>query len=366
MEGGYQTSKATFAVRWDYSQFDNDNQTFKWTNPFFGNNQLDTSYLPPNNTFNKFTLSGNYRDLPWKSVISARYTWAKTTSDVVARARPSSTRGLSYAPTLPSTEQLQRREHQPVVRAGVDRHAASQTSTRASSITGRSWRTIRRSSSTATRRHNPLAGGLGCGNFTPAGGAPTATVGNCENELYNYTKNNVGFDVWWKFLRGNRLGFGWDYNDVDQTRVDYDKAHWNKVWAEYKNTMLDTFSGRLKYQYIKKDATLNFSNQGINGGANNPNYLIPYTSAFDMQSSTTNLLKLYLDWAPMQNVGVSFEGTWGKVDFDDVTFGRTSSDRQGYFLSGNWTASERIKLNAFGSWEQAKYPSNHRYIGTVA
>src|SRR4030095_13162717 len=82
VEGGYQTSKATGAVGWDYSQFDNDNQTLNWTNPFFGQNRLDTSYLPPNNTFNKFTLSGNYRDLPWRSVISARYTWAKTTSNV--------------------------------------------------------------------------------------------------------------------------------------------------------------------------------------------------------------------------------------------------------------------------------------------
>ena len=25
-----------------------------------------------------------------------------------------------------------------------------------------------------------------------------------------------------------------------------------------------------------------------------------------------------------------------------------------------------MKLNAFGSWEETKYPSNHRYIGTVA
>jgi hypothetical protein len=30
------------------------------------------------------------------------------------------------------------------------------------------------------------------------------------------------------------LSFGWDYNDLDQTRVDYDKSHWNKLWAEYK------------------------------------------------------------------------------------------------------------------------------------
>ena len=68
----------------------------------------------------------------------------------------------------------------------------------------------------------------------------------------------------------------------------------------------------------------------------------------------------------MTNVGLSFEGNWAKVDFDDVTYGRTKSDRQGYFLSGYWNASDTVKLNAFGSWEETKYPSNHRYIGTVA
>ena len=28
--------KATFALRWDYSKFENDNPTLQWTNPFFG------------------------------------------------------------------------------------------------------------------------------------------------------------------------------------------------------------------------------------------------------------------------------------------------------------------------------------------
>jgi outer membrane protein OmpA-like peptidoglycan-associated protein len=131
--------------------------------------------------------------------------------------------------------------------------------------------------------------------------------------------------------------------------------------------MFDTVSGRLKYQYLKRDSEHNFTNNPLpDQGANNPNYLLPYTSAFDLQSNTTNQVKLYLDWNPMDNVGVSFEGTWSKVNFDDVTYGRTESERQGYFLSGFWNASSTVKLNAFGSWEDAKYPSNHRYIGTVA
>ncbi|MEO8751078.1 MAG: MtrB/PioB family outer membrane beta-barrel protein [Casimicrobiaceae bacterium] len=364
VESGYQTGKATISVRWDYSQFHNDNQTLNWTNPFFGSNQLDTTYLPPNNTFNKFTLSGNYRDLPWKSVISARYTWSKTTSDVGLAPFALNT-GAVYNATLADTGTFNGENVN-------QSFALAWTAAPVKNVDTRvyyNWTKLENNSTLVEFGNaptQPLASGLGCGNYTPAGAAPTQIVGNCENELYNYTKNNIGFDVWWKFMPGNRLGGGWDYNDLDQTRVDYDKSHWNKFWLEYKNTMLDTLTGRLKYQYIKRDSTLNYSNAELNGGANNPNYLSPYTSAFDMQSNTTNLVKLYLDWAPLQSVGMSFEGTWGKVDFDDVTLGRTSSDRQGYFLSGNWTASEKFKLNGFGSWEQMKYPSQHRYIGTVA
>ena len=111
VEGGYQSTKATFAVRWDYSKFENSNETLRWTNPFFGptvnsvattSNLLDTTYLAPANTFNKFTLAGNYRDLPWQSVISARYTYAKTTSDTPIALTALNTNGV-YNNTLPDT-----------------------------------------------------------------------------------------------------------------------------------------------------------------------------------------------------------------------------------------------------------------------
>jgi hypothetical protein len=373
VEGGYQTSKATFAVRWDYSQFSNSNQTLKWTNPYFGpivggvattSNLLDTTYLAPDNTFNKFTVSGNYRDLPWRSVISARYTYSKTTSDVPLPLTALNTNGV-YNNTLPDATNFKGENVN-------QSFALSWTAVPIANVETRVyyyWTKLQNNSDLIEYGNaptTPVTSGLGCGNYVPATGIPSTIVGNCENELFNYTKNNFGLDAWWRFMKGQRLGVGWDYNNLDQTRVDYDKAHWNKLWAEYKNNMFDTVSGRLKYQYLKRDATLNFSNAGLAGGANNNEYLLPYTSAFDLQSNTTNLWKLYLDWTPMMNTGVSFEGTWSKVDFDDVTYGRTSTDRQGYFLSGYWNASDAVKLNAFGSWEETKYPSNHRYIGTVA
>jgi hypothetical protein len=292
-------------------------------------------------------------------VISARYTWSKTTSDVGLGLTALDSGGI-YNPTSPNTGSFNGEHVNQSLALAWTAVPAKNVDTRVFYY----WTKLENNSTQVrfgNAPNNPPVGSMGCGNF---GNPPTTIQGNCENELFNYKKDNVGFDVWWKFMAGNRLGFGWDYNDLDQTRVDYDKAHWNRLWAEYKNTMLDTLSARLKYQYINRDATRNFTTNGLS--PNDPNYLLAYTSAFDMQSNTTNLLKLYLDWTPMPAVGVSFEGTWGKVDYDDVTLGRTSSDRQGYFLSGNWTPGETIKLNAWGSWEQAKYPSNHRYIGTVA
>jgi hypothetical protein len=46
--------------------------------------------------------------------------------------------------------------------------------------------------------------------------------GPCQNELYSYRKNNAGIEGLYRFDRANRLSGGWDYIDVDQTRIDYD------------------------------------------------------------------------------------------------------------------------------------------------
>ena len=360
-EGGYQSGKATFALRWDYSQFNNSIDTLQWTNPFFGGNALDRTYLPPDNTFNKFTATGNYRDLPWRSVISARYTWAETKSDTNLGLTALNTGGV-YNATLPDASTFNGKNVN-------QSFALSWTAVPTTNVDTRVyyyWTKLTNDSDVIQYGNAPtapLASGLGCGNFT-VNGIPTQTVGNCENELYDYTKNNVGFDVWWRFAKSQRLGFGYDYNNLDQNRVDYDKSHWNRLWAEYKNNMLDVVSGRLKYEWLKRDSTSNYSNAGLT--ANDPNYLLPYTSAFDLQSSTTNQVKLYLDYNPMPMLGFAFEGRWAKQDYDDVTYGRTSSERQGYFLSGNWGDAAKLRLSAFGSWEETKYPSDHRYIGTVA
>ncbi len=363
VEGGYQSGKMTFAARWDYSKFDNSIETVNWTNPFF-NNRLDASALPPENEFNKFTLTGSYRGLPWNSVVSARYTWAETTNSTDLAANALNTGGV-YAPTLASEGTFNGKNQNQSFALAWTANPMANVDSRVyyywTKLDGKSDQVEYGDAPTT-----PLASGLGCGNYiTPATGLPSQIVGNCDNEIYSYTKNDVGFDVWWRFARGQRVGFGWDYWNLDQANSPgYDGAHANKLFAEYKGSW-DTFGGKLKYTYLKRDADPNWPTEVV-GGANNPEYLNQFTSQFSLQDATVNAIKLNLDWNPMANLGLSFEGNWSKTDYDDVTYGRTSTDRQGYFLQANWGAANGIMLNGFGSWEEAKYPSGHRYIGTVA
>ena len=368
VEGGYQTSTATYSLRWDYSKFDNAITTLNWSNPGWGS-LLDATQLPPDNTFNKFTGTANWRNLPWNSVIAARYTWAKTTSNVnipLTQLNSFPTVAANNL-TMPDTTVFNGENVNQSAALSWTAHPITNVDTRVYYY----WTKLQNNSSDITFGNaptQPLPSGLGCGNVAPAPPANPATtawpVGNCEPDQFNYHKNDVGFDAYWRFARGQRLGVGYDYWNLNQTRVDYDKAHANTFFVEYKNTMLDTLQARVKYRYIKRDSTSNFSNAGLS--PNDNNYLLPFTSAFDMQDLTTNGVRLWLDWQPMPLLTTSFQGDWARNNYNNVTYGRTDNDVQGYYLSASWGAPDGIMVRGFGDWQQVKYPSNHRYIGTVS
>ena len=226
---------------------------------------------------------------------------------------------------------------------------------------------LRRWSSSATRRRSRSRAASAAAT-SAAGGRADAIAGNCENELYNYTKNNVGFDVWWKFARGPPAGLrlGLQRPRPDARRLRQVALEQAVGRVQEHDARHGVRPAQVPVHQARRDAQLQ-QRPLPDGGREQPELpaavhvgVRPAEQHDEPRSSS------YLDWTPMPNVGVSFEGNWAKIDYDDVTFGRTSTDRQGYFLSGNWNASEQVKLNAFGSWEQTKYPSEpplHRHGG---
>jgi hypothetical protein len=153
--------------------------------------------------------------------------------------------------------------------------------------------------------------------------------GNCETSSSNYTKNNVGFDAWWKFAQGQRLGFGYDYFHVDMTRVDYDSRTRTRFWVEYKNTMFDTWSGRLKYQYLKARLRSQLHQQSA-ARRRREQPGLPAAVHVRVRPAEQHDEPVEADsrLEPDDERRRVVRGNWAKIEYDDVTFGRTESERR--------------------------------------
>ena len=131
-----------------------------------------------------------------------------------------------YAPTLPDAGHVQRRA------TSTSRSRWAGRRSRSTNVDTRVyyyWTKLDNKSDEITYGNAPhRCPAVSVAAISRPTGCRRTIVGNCENELYNYTKNNVGFDVWWRFTRGQRLGFGYDYLNLDQNRVDYDKSHYQQ------------------------------------------------------------------------------------------------------------------------------------------
>jgi len=199
--------------------------------------------------------------------------------------------------------------------------------------------------------------------------------GPCTNHPYTYERNNFGFDAYWRVTRGNRFGGGAEYLKTEQNRPDYDEVKDTKLWLEYRNTMFDGLSARIKYKYLDRDSNFLLNNAGTN--ANDPAYIQRYIGRYDGQPVKRQEVKFYLDWTPAPLFDLAVEATWKKNDYkrsgdsfasspigpNGDFLGRTKDERKEFYLSGSFGDPTKLRATAFYDVEWVQYDAFHRNIG---
>jgi MtrB/PioB family decaheme-associated outer membrane protein len=342
VEGGYNTPKMHLAVNWTYSKFSNDNETIKWNSPFFGN-AIDTTYLPPDNKYQRIGANATFRQLPWDSTLAMRYTWSKTESsaDLATTVLNGTSTAPIFSPTLPNVGTFNGKIENQTFTLALASSPVRQLDTRV-------WYNY-------YKRNNDSTEVIYSGPAVLCGGAP------CEGLLFEYTKHNVGVDAYWRVARGQRIGAGYEYWDVDQNREDYDHHTDNILFLEYKNTVLDNLSARLKYTYLQRRSNFLRSNEGVDG--NDPLFIERFVGRFDLANVNQNKIKLMVDWSPMPLLDFSLEAIWKDNDFRDVTLGRTKDRRDEIYASVSYGDPAKLRFTLFGDVENIKYDSFHRNVG---
>ena len=337
VEGGYNTRAMHFDLSWMLSKFENSQESIQWTNGYY-NNALDKTYLAADNRYTRVAGNATFRDLPWQTTVAARFTTDELKNSVGLGSSLLSTGGAQVSTGASA--------------GSFDGNIKNQTfsitanSAPARAVDVRVYYNYRKREDDSSHV-----------TFT------SSALGNYEYEPFSYDKDNYGFDVYWRIAKGHRLGGGYDYLDTDREgRFDFDRTKDKRLFVEYKNTMLPDLAARLKYTRLERDSNFLLANSGT--GPTDVNYWNRYVTAFDLSNVNQDQWKLTLDFTPMPNLDLGFEGTMKKNDYEQNVLGRLKDDRREIYLSASYGEPGGPRFTVFGDSEEVKYDSMHRVVGS--
>ena len=344
VEGGYASKRGQLSLGLHHSRFTNENETLRWTNGFFGSG-LDTTWLAPGSDYSKISTNGTLKQLPFGSTLAGRMTYSKTSNSVPIETSALNTGGV-FGATNPDRTAFDGDIRHTTASLSLHSNPTRQVDTRAY------WNWFNKDNRSPHIVFTTPPAGLNCGGLS------------CITETLSYRKNNVGLDVGYRFNSSHRLVVGIDYVDLHRNRVDFDQTKDQKASIEYRNTMLDWASARLKVQHLQRRS--HFLEGDAGTGPADPNYLNRFVARFDASNVDQNLVKAVLDFQLGELWDIGLEGIYKQNKYKDTVLGRTKDDRQELYLSVGWGDIQRFRVMAFADVEWIQYDSYHRNISDLA
>lgn len=365
VEGGYATKQGNFGVNFTRSTFTNDNQILRWSNPFFGStgpvagrNQLDDTFLPPDNDLWKVSANGALRMLPWGSTLAGRVTYSELTSNagVLGNMLGGTNAAAARPATLPSSTNFDGKVKNTSV---------------AVSLASNPFRALDTRLYYNYYDKNNDSNQVTFNNCTVATAAPFTS---CQTQLFGYTRNNAGVDAGYRINATNRLTGVIDYNHTDQQQVAGGVRHdypTTKQWTyglEWRNSSLEWLGARAGVSYLQRRSDFALGNAGAN--ANDVLYLQRFVARYDLSDLDQTRVKLVLDSSPAPFLDLGFEGYWKWNDYQNndnwsPLIGRTKDTRQEYYASVSYGDPNAFRVTVFGNIEFIQYDSDHRNISAT-
>lgn len=339
VEAGYNGKTLHAALAWLTSRFDDANESFTWTNGYFGNG-VDRSYLAPDNKYSRLAGNLTMRKLPANSTLALRFTSDELKSDAaLGTSVLGNTSGASFS-TGPQEASFAGKVENKTFTLAL-------ASAPMRNLDTRLYYNYYKRDDKSTAVTYLAAGSTGAG-------------GPFENEGFSYKKNNLGFDAFWRLDRANRFGGGWDYLKTERTRFDFDETKDNRLFVEWKNSSLDTLAARVKYTNLSRKSNFLLGDRGT--GTGDVAYWDRFITAFDVSNLDQKQWKVTLDYAPVELLDISFEGISKDNKYKDNVLGRLKDHRNEYYVTAGYGDPSAARFSVFLDREDVKYDSRHRIV----
>jgi hypothetical protein len=353
IEAGY--SGKTWHVKLGYleSKFGDANEIMQWGNPYLRNG-LDYQLQPPSNKLSKWSLNANVRSLPWDSTIAARLTSSTLENafgvvgyGLMPTSNASPPAGSGYLFTEPSSSRF----------SGEHKTTSASVSWTANPMRGLDTRLYydyykKANSSTEI---DYAAGVLpttatGCGSSN----ATRFCIGAlAAGEAFHYKKQDWGLEGSYRWGR-QKFVAGVDFLEIDRGLEPAESTKYDKYYVEYRNSMLDSLQGRVKYQYVDRSSELNhaFTNNSSNVQPTSVTY---YFTAYDVSNYNQDQIKASIDWSPLSLLNVGVGVTWKKTDYKGLYYGRTKDEATNLDLTVTWGDPNKFRVTGLANWGEVKF-----------
>lgn len=366
VELGYSTKAMHLALNYLKSDFENKDSVLRWTNAYFANG-TDSSPLPPDNEYTRWSANATFKQLPLGSSLGLRYTTSKSESNVNVLSTILNTgTGTPIVPTNPSTN-----ASSPTFNGDVkyDTWSITLSSNPVRMVDTRLYyNSFKKENDSTHLSFTGLPAGLNCADQFNGAAPPT-----CEPELFSYKKKNYGLDVGIKVVPGNKVNLIYDFSDVERERFDTHKTEETKYGIEYRNTMLDNVTARFKYQRLERESDFLFTEAFVRARAAQPQvpgvftftnqtqgFIEGFVRRYDVANLDQDLFKIAVDFAPTPLVDLGVEFSTKKNKYREVVLGRTKDDREELYLSASFGDKDVFRVTAFLGFERIQYTSYHR------
>jgi len=359
-EAGYATRSSQYSLNFSWSKFDDKNNFYTWRNPVITNaastTTTETTTIAADNSLWKVALNAMWKQLPMSSTLALRGTYSRLTNDLAIPTTSTAVTGTTgqIVATNPSNGTF----NGDVVYKTL---SASLTSQLARALDSRFYYNFNEKENESTHVvFRPVNQSTGlpaqtC-DLNPGTGTTTG-ITTCTNELFHYTRHNVGVDLQYRLDPRNKLSAGWDFADTERERIDFDKTRDNRLTLEWKNGYFEDLTARLKYQHLWRDSEFKLGD--LNPALSNNNLFNRYVKRFDLVDADQDLVKLALDSSPARFLDLGAEAIFKQNRYKGVELGRNEDTRQEIYLSAAYGDPQRWRLSTFFDYETTRYDSTH-------
>ena len=337
----YGNGKLSLEGRFDYSEFNNEQDLLRWENPYRSRNTDEGALsLAPDNSQMRGRITGQYIIAPKARVqFDGSYALASQDQEYL---------DYSINPAVEITE--------PLPRDSFDGEAVIGT------LNGTLWlRPLQKLDVEAYYKarerdyDNPRDGYRyirGDGSTQPR---QALTV---YNTSHDYLSQTLGVDTTLRLPGRNRLKVEYAFEKIERENAAVEETEEDRITVGYRIQPMDSVTARIELLYgDRRASTYNWDQRYyalldsnlINATPDNQRYINhPDLSQFHLANRERREGKIDVNWLLTDQWNLHFNALARTDDFDKTELGLTDSQWQRYHLSANYAPSEKFSASLYG------------------